>query len=97
MHMSFDTIQKKKKKVKAELTTLSSLETEPDKFLMKWAVSLEIRNPKRAAILIPRRIRAVEKLETHISLVIYECSSLFMTGCFLRYLLPNNLIYQRPC
>lgn len=44
--------------VRRLLTTLSSLEIEEDKFLTKWAVSLEIWNPNRAAILIARKMRA---------------------------------------
>lgn len=54
--------------MKEALTTLSSPETEPDKFLTKRAVSLEIRKPNRAAILIARRMRASSNNEGYLSL-----------------------------
>ena len=47
--------------MKITLNTLSSLNTEYERFLTDWAVSLEILNPKRAATLIARRMRAAEK------------------------------------
>lgn len=46
---------------KDTLKTLSSLNTEGERFLTEWAVSLEILNLRRAAILIARRMRAGKK------------------------------------
>lgn len=42
--------------------TLSSLNNDEDNCLIERAVSLEKRNPKRAAILIPRKMRAAQFL-----------------------------------
>ena len=66
--------------MKITLKTLSNLNTEYERFLIDWAVSLEILNPKRAAILIARKMRAAEnKMESdsHTTYGVWEWSSFF--------------------
>lgn len=45
-------------------STLSSLNTEPDNSLIERAISLVKRNPRRAAILTARKMRAVKPVLT---------------------------------
>jgi len=64
--------------MKIPLNTLSSLNTEDERFLIAWAVSLEILNPKRAAILIARKMRAEENKSSQIVIhEVWEWNSFF--------------------
>ena len=73
--------------MKITLNTLSSLNTEYERFLTDWAVSLEILNPKRAATLIARRMRAEEKKNGVIQSYIWEMG---IKLCSLTSLIPQQ-------